>query len=142
MVSALKRILGPTNLDLAEDAVQDALIKALELWPFEGVPENPPAWLIQVAKNRALDRLRRRVAFEDTSARVIEALSQPVAAAPFEDDEVTMLFLCAHPSLKPEVQLALTLKTTGGFGVREIARAFLTEEAAIAQRLVRAKRLF
>jgi RNA polymerase sigma-70 factor (ECF subfamily) len=139
MVSTLTRILGPKNLALAEDVVQEALVKALESWPFRGVPDNPSAWLIQVAKNRALDRIRREASLAERLG-LLQAFEEPVFANLFPDDEVSMLFLCAHPALAPEARLALTLKTVGGFGVGEIARAFLAEETAIAQRLVRAKR--
>ena len=120
--------------------VQDALIRALELWPFEGVPGNPRAWLIQVAKNRALDRLRRDSALVGKVGTMAQLATEQAPLQVFDDDEVAMLFLCAHPSLAPESRLALTLKLGGGFGVREIARAFLAEESTIAQRLVRAKR--
>lgn len=144
MVSTLTRILGPRNIALAEDAVQDALIRALELWPFRGIPENPSTWLIQVAKNRALDRIRREASLAAKLGGALEAFEPPASAAPFPDpfldDEVVMLFLCAHPALPPESRLALTLKTVGGFSVAEIARALLAEETAIAQRIVRAKR--
>jgi RNA polymerase sigma-70 factor (ECF subfamily) len=137
LVSTLTRILGPANLDLAEDAVQDSLIKALELWPFHGIPDNPAAWLIQVAKNRALDRLRR----DARAARLTDVFaSQPIETQLFPDDQLSMMFLCAHPAIAEEARLALTLKTVGGFGTREIARAFLAEETAISQRIVRAKR--
>jgi RNA polymerase sigma-70 factor (ECF subfamily) len=140
MLATLTRILGPRNLALAEDVAQDALVRALELWPFIGVPENPSAWLIQVAKNRALDRLRRDASFQEKSAALSARVSSIAANGPFEDDEVSMLFLCAHPALAAETRLALTLKIVGGFSVAEIARALLSEDAAIAQRLVRAKR--
>jgi RNA polymerase sigma-70 factor (ECF subfamily) len=136
MVATLTRLLGAKNLALAEDAVQEALVRALELWPFEGVPKNPAAWLIQVAKNRALDRLRR----ETKLGPITQLTAEQPPLTPFEDDQVAMLFLCAHPALTPESRLALTLKLAGGFGVKEIARAFLAEESAIAQRLARAKR--
>jgi RNA polymerase sigma-70 factor, ECF subfamily len=140
MVATLTRIVGVKNLALVEDVVQEALVRALELWPFEGVPDNPRAWLIQVAKNRALDRLRRETSFAAKMGAITQLVKEPAPFEPFEDDEVAMLFLCSHPSLAPEARLALTLKLGGGFGVKEIARAFLAEESAIAQRLVRAKR--
>lgn len=140
MIATLTRILGVKNLALAEDVVQEALVRALELWPFEGVPGNPRAWLIQVAKNKALDRLRRETSLAEKVGSFTQLATEQAPLQPFEDDEVAMLFLCAHPSLAPESRLALTLKLAGGFGVREIARAFLAEESAIAQRLVRAKR--
>ena len=140
MIATLTRILGVKNLALAEDVVQEAMVRALELWPFEGVPDNPRAWLIQVAKNKALDRLRRETSLAGKLNALTPLSAEQAPVRPFEDDEVAMLFLCAHPALAPESRLALTLKLAGGFGVREIARAFLTEEATIAQRLVRAKR--
>ncbi len=140
IIATLTRILGVKNLALAEDVVQEALVRALELWPFHGVPDNPSAWLIQVAKNRALDRLRRDTSFAAKVGSLKQLATEQAPLQPFDDDEVAMLFLCAHPSLAPEARLALTLKLGGGFGVREISRAFLAEESAIAQRLVRAKR--
>jgi len=140
MLATLTRILGPKNLALAEDVVQDALVRALELWPYAGVPDNPSAWLIQVAKNRALDRLRRDTSLAEKTAGIDAGLSTLALAGPFEDDEVSMLFLCSHPALARESRLALTLKAVGGFSVGEIARALLVEETAVAQRLVRAKR--
>jgi RNA polymerase sigma-70 factor (ECF subfamily) len=140
IIAALTRMVGVKNLALVEDVVQEALIRALELWPFQGVPDNPAAWLIQVAKNRALDRLRREASLAEKLSFVPHQLAEQRPLEPFDDDEVAMLFLCSHPALSPEARLALTLKLGGGFGVREIARAFLAEESAIAQRLVRAKR--
>jgi RNA polymerase sigma-70 factor, ECF subfamily len=168
MVATLTRILGPRHLSLAEEAAQDALLKALQLWPHQGVPANPSAWLIQVAKNRALDLLRRdqRLVELDLSNadrdRAPAARSQAVAASPAmfasadfdpsaaarlrsetpppDDDQLAMMFLACHPILPREARVALTLKTVCGFGVGEIARAFLAREDAISQRLVRAKR--
>lgn len=140
IVATLTRLLGVKNLALAEDVVQEALIRALELWPYDGVPANPSAWLIQVAKNRALDRLRRETTLAAKLHELVPSNAGQSPSQPFDDDEVAMLFLCSHPALTPESRLALTLKLAGGFGVREIARAFLAEESAIAQRLVRAKR--
>jgi RNA polymerase sigma-70 factor (ECF subfamily) len=140
IIATLTRILGVKNLALVEDVVQEALVRALELWPFHGVPDNPKAWLIQVAKNRALDRLRRETSLAGKLGMLTQLTAEQRPLEPFDDDEVAMLFLCAHPALSPESRLVLTLKLGGGFGVREIARAFLAEEAAIRQRLVRAKR--
>lgn len=144
MVSTLARVLGPAHLDLAEEVVQDALARALEVWPFRGVPANPAAWLIETAKNRALDALRRRTMAAGKAAEIERALTdrlRPGAAqAPFADDELTMMFLCCHPEVPDDARVALALKTVGGFSVAEIARGLLAEPAAIAQRLVRAKR--
>ena len=150
MVSTLTRILGPSNLDLAEDVVQEALLKALRQWPFSGVPENPSAWLVQVAKNQALDVLRRGSSFRDKEPEIekwfnqVQGKEEEESGAGFQnelaDDQLKMMFACGHPSILPEGRLALTLKTVGGFGVPEIARAFLSEKATVAQRIVRAKR--
>ena len=138
MVSTLVRILGPRHLDLAEEVVQDALVRALDLWPYQGVPDNPTAWLIQVARNKALDRLRRETRVEGNAEERLRHWEAPPVAA---DDEAAMLLLCCQPELPRESQVALALKTVCGFSVAEIARAFLTQESTIAQRLVRAKRV-
>jgi len=142
MVAALTRVLGAENLSLAEDVVQESLVQALRTWPFRGVPENPGGWLMQVAKNRALDLLRR----EASLARKEEAIRGWSAALVADDpegamdDQLRMIFICCQPAVPREARVALTLKTVGGFGVPEIARAYLAKEATIAQRLVRAKR--
>lgn len=134
LVSILTRTLGARHLDLAEECVQDALIKAMEKWPFHGVPNNPRAWLLRAARNRAIDVLRRdRRLVEITDLEAIEVDATGV------DEELGMVFLCCHPALPREAQVALVLKTVGGLGVHEIARAYLMPEAAVAQRLVRAK---
>jgi RNA polymerase sigma-70 factor (ECF subfamily) len=145
MVSTLTRIFGPHRLDLVEEVVQDALLKALELWPFQGIPGNPSAWLIQVAKNRALDAIRREASLAEKIPELARAFPSHAPPAShghneFEDDQLFMMFLCCHPSLAQELRVALTLKTVAGFSAREIARAFLTHESTIAQRLVRGKR--
>jgi RNA polymerase sigma-70 factor, ECF subfamily len=143
LVSTLTRIFGPLRLDLAEEVVQDALLKALEVWPFQGIPTNPSAWLIQVAKNRALDLIRRETSLAEKIpdlARAFPEQTMPLSFNEFDDDQLSMMFLCCHPSLACELRVALTLKTVAGFSVREIARAFLAPEATIAQRLVRGKR--
>jgi len=144
MIATLTRIFGPRRLDLAEEVVQDALVKALELWPFQGVPDNPSAWLVQVAKNRALDAIRREVSLSgklpDLSRAFPDQTPPQEIAGEFADDQLAMMFLCCHPKLAHETRLALTLKTVAGFSVREIARAFLAQDATIAQRLVRGKR--
>ncbi len=147
LVGMLTRQLGSHRLSLAEDAVQDALLKALQTWPHGGVPENPAAWLYQVARRAALDRLRHErvvAAKADAVAAGRDDVAEsalPDEAAPFDDDELVLMFLTCHPALAPEARVALTLKVVGGFGVGEIARAFLAQDAAIAQRLVRAKRM-
>jgi RNA polymerase sigma-70 factor (ECF subfamily) len=147
MVSTLTRIFGPRHIDLAEEVVQDALLKALQIWPFRGIPENPSGWLVQVAKNRALDLLRRESSLQSISQELLRSLSAgepgpgPGHSSEALDDELNMIFMACHPSIPRESRIALTLKTVGGFGIREIARAFLARDSAIAQRVVRAKRL-
>ncbi|HVG08491.1 MAG TPA: sigma-70 family RNA polymerase sigma factor [Thermoanaerobaculia bacterium] len=141
MVAGLTRIFGPAHLGLAEDVVQEALLQALRIWPFRGVPDNPTGWLIQVAKNRALDALRRNASLaakgEDIRAWAA-ALTGPEPETEM-DDQLRLIFICCQSAVPPEARVALTLKTVGGFGVPEIARAFLAKEATVAQRLVRAK---
>jgi RNA polymerase sigma-70 factor, ECF subfamily len=140
-VAILISVLG--DFELAEDAVQDAFTKALERWPTEGVPRNPGAWIVTTAKNRAIDRIRR----DRTLAQKTELL-QRLAELPEEEDEVSaipderlaLVFTCCHPALAAEAQVALTLREVGGLATPEIARAFLTAEPTMAQRLVRAKR--
>jgi RNA polymerase sigma-70 factor (ECF subfamily) len=142
IVATLTRVFGSRHLDLAEDVVQDALLKALQQWPFKGVPENPAAWLTLVAKNRALDLLRRDASLASKAEQLEAAmprLASPVSDAEM-DDQLALILMCCHPALPVEYQIALTLKTACGFSTAEIARAFLTPQTTIAQRLVRAKR--
>ena len=142
MVCTLTRIFGPRHLQLAEDVVQEALVKALELWPHRGVPGNPSAWLIEVARNRALDALRRESSLAAKSGELARlAQGANAAAGDAMDDQLAMIFLCCHPDVPREGRVALTLKTVCGFSTGEIARAFLIQEATAAQRIVRAKRL-
>jgi RNA polymerase sigma-70 factor, ECF subfamily len=151
MIATLVRVFGPRHIDLAEEVVQEALVKALQLWSYRGIPDNPSAWLIQVAKNNALDRLRREASLQEKSEEIIrafaaqEALTHQRAGAGAGnealDDSLAMVFMACHPAIAREARVALTLKTVGGFGTSEIARAFLAKEPTIAQRLVRAKRL-
>jgi RNA polymerase sigma factor (sigma-70 family) len=150
LVATLTRILGPARLELAEDAVQETLLKALRSWPYQGLPANPAGWLLTVARNTALDHLRRERNWRDKQA-AIAALQRP---SPYDDpqqaserlddslrdDQLRLMFVCCHPALSRDTRVALTLKTLGGFGVPEIARAFLTPETTIAQRLTRARR--
>jgi len=146
IVSTLTRIFGLTHLDLAEDVVQETLLKALRQWPFHGVPQNPGGWILQTAKNLAIDTLRREASFRDKAGAIVYQIEQDMRSGDESDmnelqsDQLAMMFTCCHPSLPREVQIALTLKTLCGFSVTEIARAFLAEEATMAQRLVRAKR--
>jgi RNA polymerase sigma-70 factor (ECF subfamily) len=142
MVSALARRFGYQNIETVEDAVQDALVAAMKKWPFTGEPENARAWLMETAKNRLIDHLRRDGQTE-TISDIDEAPSienaGPLFAGEIEDDELQMTFSCCHPGIPPDAQVALTLKTVGGFSVSEIARAFLSNKEAIAKMLTRAK---
>lgn len=148
MVAVLSRIFGLERLDLIEDAVQDALVTALKTWPFAGFPDNPQAWLIQVSKNKMLDRFRRArrwASLDDGDAAIETALlavseeSTVRFADEVNEDQLRMIFACCHPAISPDAQVALTLKTVGGFGVSEIASAFLAKEDAVARMLSRAK---
>ena len=155
VIGALMRRFG--DLDLAEDAYQDACLSALETWPRDGVPNNPGAWLTTASRNKALDRLRReqqRLGRETESLGLrLDRPQEPTAPATDEladlgdpaavlddDDQLRLLFLCCHPALAEQAQVALTLRTVGGLTTTEIAHAFLVPEATMAQRLVRAKR--
>jgi RNA polymerase sigma-70 factor (ECF subfamily) len=140
-VAILARVLG--DIDLAEDAVQEAFARALQRWPRDGVPANPGAWIVTAARNNAIDRLRR----DRTLARKTELLERLAAVAPAGDEEteipderLELIFACCHPALAREAQVALTLRLVGGLTTGEIARAFLVPEPTLAQRLVRAKR--
>ena len=147
MVATLTRIFGPEHLELAEEVVQESMLAALGRWGISGVPDNPSGWLFRVARNRALDHLRRDATLRSKERDVMEAFGDraPEDDARFAhepgDDSLRLMFLCCHPSLPEESRVALTLKTVAGFSVEEIARAFLTKKETVAQRLVRAKRL-
>jgi RNA polymerase sigma-70 factor (ECF subfamily) len=140
MVATLVRILGVRNMELAEDVVQDALCCALEIWKYHGVPENPSAWLFQAARNRAVDVLRRRKRQAQARPALLRRLPLGVEDEELRDDQLRMMFSCAHPDLPPEGQVAVILKYLCGFSVPEIAQAFLTSSAAIEKRLTRARR--
>src|SRR5260370_29282737 len=149
MVATLTRIFGVHNLALAEDVVQDAFCRALEVWKFRGMPENPSAWLMATAKNRALDVLRReRTArtFAPELGRLLEsewtlapAMEEVFRAHAIKDDQLRMMFSCCHPRLPEEGQVALVLHILCGFTVDEIAGAFVSTHAAIEKRIARAK---
>jgi RNA polymerase sigma factor (sigma-70 family) len=147
MVATLTGIFGVEHLTLAEDVVQEALARALQTWPFYGVPKNPAAWLMQTARNRALDVVRRQKTFRAKEPEIIRLMvdeaSTPDAAILSEqeisDDRLRMMFVCCHPQIPADAQVVLALKTLCGFGITEIASAFLTTDAAIAKRLTRAK---
>ncbi len=140
----LTRLLGPSYLEVAEEAVQEAMLRAMQTWPEHGAPDNPPAWLFRVAHNAAVDAVRK----ERHSVDLVEALNisapsdagDPDFEEQLRDDELRLVFMCCHPAIPRETRVALSLKIAAGFNVREIARALLTADEAIAQRLVRAKR--
>ncbi|PYQ62548.1 MAG: RNA polymerase subunit sigma-70 [Acidobacteria bacterium] len=141
MVATLTRIFGPEHLPLAEEVVQESLIAALTQWSFHGVPDNPAGWLFRVARNKALDQLRRQTTFQQKEPEIAAALSNVAIEENSGDDTLSMMLMCCHPTIPEESRIALTLKTVGGFSVEEIARAFLAKKETIAQRLVRAKKL-
>lgn len=146
IVSSLAGLLGARHLELAEDAVQEAMLRATRLWPFHGVPERPEGWLYRVAHNYAISALRRDGRIDADSERLIEGLEvrrglEFEGEETLRDDELRMIFMCCHPELSRDARVALSLKLVGGFGVGEIARVSLVEEQTIAQRLVRAKRV-
>ena len=151
MVATLTRIFGFHNLALAEDVVQDAFCRALEVWKFRGLPENPSAWLMATAKNRALDVLRReRTArtFAPELGRLFESewtlaptVEELFAAHAIRDDLLRMMFSCCHPRLPEEAQVALMLHILCGFSVSEVASAFVSTDAAIEKRITRAKKV-
>jgi RNA polymerase sigma-70 factor (ECF subfamily) len=130
------RSLG--DWDLAEELVQDALVSALEHWPRDGIPANPGAWLMTTARRKGIDRLRRDARYRDKLAQLQE--EPMLETAPHGDERLELIFACCHPALPRESQIALTLRSVAGLTTAEIARAFVTPEATIAQRLVRAKR--
>jgi RNA polymerase sigma factor (sigma-70 family) len=149
MTSALVRLFGPHNLPLAEDVVHDALCRALEVWKYSGIPENPAAWLMTAAKNRAIDVLRRERSQREKAGELEYSIASEAALRPavedafaddaLRDDQLRMMFACCHARLGEDVQVALVLNLLCGFGVGEIAGAFLVSEAAMEKRLQRGK---
>jgi RNA polymerase sigma-70 factor (ECF subfamily) len=140
-VATLVRVFG--DIDLAEDAVQEAFAIATERWAADGVPPNPGGWIVTTAKNKALDRLRRESTRTGRETEAVTLLGEPEPkreAGPVRDDELRLIFTCCHPALAPEARIALTLRLIAGLQTPEIARAFLVSEPTVAQRLVRAKR--
>jgi RNA polymerase sigma factor (sigma-70 family) len=154
MVAVLTRIFGTQNLELSEDVVQDTFVQAMKIWTLKGVPDNPSAWLMRAAKNRAIDVLRRNkfsrlIDFSDPeylllkSAYTIEVLMEKLwQEEAIPDDLLRMMFACCHPDLAPENQIALMLKTLCGFSTAEIAKAFLASEETLAKRLYRTRKFF
>jgi len=143
-LATLIRLVG--DFDLAEDALQDAFAVALERWPEEEPPHNPRAWLVSIGRNKAIDRVRRNIAFRGKQQALAHQLELDAAsgddspdASILDDDMLRLIFTCCHPSFAPEVQVALTLRTVCGLSTAQVARAFLVSEDALGQRLVRAK---
>src|ERR1700730_15784264 len=151
MVAVLTRVFGVHNLTLAEDAVQDAFCRAVEVWKFRGVPENPAAWLMAAAKNRVLDTLRRQHTartFAPDLGRMLESestlapvLEEKFAPGAIKDDLLRMMFSCCHPRVSEEAQVALILNILCGFSVGEVASAFVSTQAATGKRITRAKKV-
>jgi RNA polymerase sigma factor (sigma-70 family) len=152
LVAVLTRVFGPHNLHLAEDVVQDTLLKALETWKIQGLPQNPTAWLFTVAKNKVLDVLRRQKTAAAYAASLSPLLQSEYTLVPtlndllqeenIPDAQLRMMFVCCHPNLSPDAQVALILKTLCGFSVAEIAKAFITSSDTIEKRLYRARQQF
>lgn len=146
LVSVLTGIFGTGRLQMAEDVVQEALIRAMQTWPYQGIPKNPAAWLMQTAKHLALDLVRREKRFHEKEPEIIAQVEEgggdqdsPMLDGEIKDDRLRLMFTCCHPLIPPDSQTALALKTLCGLSPREIASAFLTSEAAIAKRLTRAR---
>jgi RNA polymerase sigma-70 factor (ECF subfamily) len=138
-VAVLTRVFG--DIDVAEEAVQDAFAVAVQRWPSEGIPASPPGWIITTARNRGIDRLRREASRADrhAEAALLQARDERLEEGPVRDDRLRLIFTCCHPALATGAQVALTLRLLGGLTTEEIARAFLISEATMAQRIVRAK---
>jgi len=143
-LATLIRLVG--DFDLAEDVLQEAFAVALERWPHDDPPGNPRAWLVNVGRNKAIDRVRRQIAFRGKQQQLVHETELNAAgpdeaaeAAMFDDDMLRLIFTCCHPSFAPDVQVALTLRTVCGLTTAQVARAFLVSEEAMGQRLVRAK---
>jgi RNA polymerase sigma-70 factor (ECF subfamily) len=138
-VAVLVRVFG--DIDVAEDAVQEAFAAAVARWPSAGLPPSPAGWIITTARNKAIDRLRREASRDDRHAQaaLLHARDEPVEESPVRDDRLRLIFTCCHPALAPHARVALTLRLLGGLTTPEIAHAFLVPEPTMAQRLVRAK---
>ena len=148
ITASLTSVFGLRHLELVEDALQEALLTALRQWSYGNLPPNPAAWLMQVAKNRALDVVRRDARFREREEAIVSSMERHPAFSPspnalmsdeIRDDQLRLIFACCHPALAPESRVALTLKTLCGFNAGEIARAFLTTSETIAKRLTRAR---
>jgi RNA polymerase sigma factor (sigma-70 family) len=151
-VAVLTKLFGPQNLQLAEDVVQDTLLKACNTWKINGLPQNPTAWLFTVARNKAIDVLRQQKRHNEISKNLTPLLQSEYSLVPtvqelvntnsIDDDQLRMMFVCCHPALSTEAQVSLILKTLCGFSVTEIAKAFVTGYDTIEKRLTRARQSF
>lgn len=147
MIAVLTRIFGIHNLQLVEDTVQETFLRALRTWTYRQIPENPSAWLMQVARNHAIDLIRRKQKLADISEELVirlksdtdDAIGEFFLDTEIADSQLRMIFACCHPALDAEDQIALTLKTVSGFGISEIAKALVSGESAIRKRIYRAK---
>jgi RNA polymerase sigma factor (sigma-70 family) len=149
LVSVLTGVFGIDHLQLAEDVVQEALVRAFRTWPYYGIPDNPAAWITQTAKNLAYDLLRREKRFREKQTEIVASVEQwssdsgvndaPLFDTEIKDDRLRLIFTCCHPLIPQDAQTALALRTLCGFSAAEIAKAFLTTEAAIAKRLTRTR---
>lgn len=149
ITAVLTRVFGINNLELVEDVVQDTLLKALQQWPLGGIPENPEAWIYKAARNKAVDILRKEKLKDKYSSdlsylyksewTLSKTISEVFSENEIKDDQLRMIFTCCHPAVPVESQVALALKTLCGFGIKEIAKAFLLNEETIAKRITRAK---
>jgi RNA polymerase sigma-70 factor (ECF subfamily) len=147
LVSVLTGMFGANRLQMAEDVVQEALVRAMQTWPYQGIPRNPAAWLMQTAKHLALDLVRRETRFQEKQPEITALVEENAgdsdeavfADSEIKDDRLRLMFTCCHPLIPPDSQTALALKTLCGFGTTEIAAAFLATEAATAKRLTRAR---
>ena len=152
LVSVLTKIFGTHNLQLAEDAVQDTLLKAMQHWKFHGIPQNPSAWLFTAARNKVVDVIRKEEKGKQYEKNITPLLQSEYGLAPvvnsllndndIDDDQLRMMFVCCHPAIQSEGQVALILKTLCGFSVQEIARAFISNYDTIEKRLYRARQQF
>jgi RNA polymerase sigma-70 factor (ECF subfamily) len=149
MIAVLSKMLGLQHLSIAEDLVQDTLLQALSTWPYSGIPDNPPGWLHRVARNKAIDYLRRQKTIQhhhpqynylfQSEYTLAPAVQQYFEEEQIQDSQLRMIFVCCHPSIPADSQIALALKTLCGLSAGEIARAFLKDEGTIAKRIYRAK---
>lgn len=143
VVSHLTSKFGGSNLELAEDSVQEALVKAMQTWPYSQIPDNPTGWILKVARNKMIDQLRRN---QKTNNQEVpergEAMNEDLSLESINDDMIRMMFACCHPSLSQEYQIILTLKILGGLSIREISSSLLKKEETVAKAYTRAKKKF